>query len=55
MFCLNLLYHLWYQLENTYFAKITPPPYEPSIRGYSEVTQDMLNISRKDILSESNV
>jgi len=30
-FCLNLPYHLQYQLENIYFTRITPPPYEPSI------------------------
>jgi len=31
MFYLNLPYHLRYQPENTYFAGITPPLYEPSI------------------------
>lgn len=31
MFCLNLLYNLQYQPENTYFAGITSPPYEPSV------------------------
>jgi len=31
MFCLNLPYHLQYQPENTYFARITPPPYKPSV------------------------
>jgi len=31
IFCLNLSYHLQHQPENTYFARITPPPYEPSV------------------------
>jgi len=31
MFCLNLLYHLRHQPENTYFTGITPLSYEPSV------------------------
>jgi len=31
MFCLNLPYHLRHQPENTYFTRITPPPYKPSV------------------------
>jgi len=31
IFCLNLPYYLQYQPENTYFAGITPLPYEPSV------------------------
>jgi len=31
IFCLNLPYHLQHQPENTYFAEISPSPYEPSI------------------------
>jgi hypothetical protein len=41
-FCLNLPYHLQHLPENTYFAGITPPPKEPSVKVMTQLSNPII-------------